>query len=97
MTEYELDPRTLGMYPADPSELAGGTPEVNAAAVRALFEGEKGVRRDAVLLNASAALVAAGLADDVGQGLGLAAEAIDTGAAGQRLDALVYFSRGEVG
>jgi anthranilate phosphoribosyltransferase len=93
--ESELDPRTLGMYPGDPSELAGGTPPENAALVRALFDGEPGVRRDAVLLNASAALVAAGLAADLGAGLGLAAEAVDTGAAGRRLDDLARFSRGE--
>ena len=92
VTEYELDPRTLGMYPADPTGLAGGTPQENASAVRSLFDGEQGVRRDAVLLNAAAALVAAGLADDLGQGLGLAAEAIDTGAAHERLSQLVAFS-----
>ena len=95
--EYELDPRTLGMYPADAAALAGGTPAENAASVRSLFEGEQGVRRDAVVLNASAALVAAGLADDIGQGLGLAAEAIDGGAAGRRLEDLAIFSRGEDG
>jgi anthranilate phosphoribosyltransferase len=91
--EWELDPRTLGMYPADPAELAGGSPDENAAAVRALLDGEPGVRRDAVLLNAAAALVTAGLADDIGQGLGIAAEAIDTAAAGRRLDDVIAFSR----
>jgi anthranilate phosphoribosyltransferase len=94
--EWELDPRTLGMYPADPSELTGGEPSENAAAVLALLAGQGGVRRDAVLLNASAALVAAGLADDIGQGLGVAAEAIDSGSAGERLQQLVEFSQGAV-
>jgi anthranilate phosphoribosyltransferase len=90
--EWELDPRTLGMSPADPAELTGGSPEQNAASVRALLAGEAGIRRDAVLLNAAAALVAAGLADDLGEGVGLAAEAIDSGAAGERLEAVVAFS-----
>ena len=94
--EWELDPRTLGMYPGDPAGLAGGSPEENAASVRSLFAGEPGVRRDAVLLNAAAALVAAGLAEDLGEGVGLAAEAIDTGAAGDRLTQLVQFSKGDV-
>ncbi len=94
--EWELDPRTLGMYPGDPAGLAGGSPEENAQAVRSLFDGEPGVRRDAVLLNAAAALVAAGLADDLGEGVGVAAEAIDTGQAGNRLSQLVQFSKGEL-
>ena len=62
-----------------------------------MLDGEKGGRRDAVLLNAAAALVAAGLADDLGEGLGLAAEAIDSGAAASRLDALVDVLAGDVG
>jgi anthranilate phosphoribosyltransferase len=94
--EWELDPRELGMYPGDPAALAGGSAEENAQAVRSLFAGETGVRRDAVVLNAAAALVAAGLADDLGEGVGLAAEAIDTGTAGDRLTLLVAFSREDV-
>jgi anthranilate phosphoribosyltransferase len=90
--EWELDPRTLGMHPADPAELAGGTPEENAASLRALLHGETGVRRDAVVLNAAAALVAAGLAEDIAEGAGLAGEAIDSGVAGERLVAVVGFS-----
>ena len=92
--EWELDPRTLGMYPADPAELAGGTPAENAASLRALLTGEPGVRRDAVLLNAAAGLVAAGLAGDLPEGIGLAAEAIDSGLAGDRLLQIGEFSRG---
>ena len=94
VTESELDPRTLGFYPADPAGLRGGSPEENAAVIGSLFAGEQGVRRDAVLLNAAAALVAAGLADDLGDGLGLAAEAIDSGTAAARLEELREFSHG---
>jgi anthranilate phosphoribosyltransferase len=96
VSEWELDPRTLGMYPGDPADIAGGSPEENAKVLRALLDGAPGTLRDAVLLNASAGLVAAGLAADLGDGLGLAAEAVDTGAAGERLEALVLFSVAEV-
>jgi anthranilate phosphoribosyltransferase len=92
--EGELDPRTLGFYPSDPAALRGGSPDENAAALRGVLEGEKGIRRDAVLLNAAAALVAAGAAADLGDALGLAAEAIDTGSAGERLEELREFSHG---
>jgi anthranilate phosphoribosyltransferase len=92
--EWELDPRTLGFYPGDPAELRGGSPEENAAALRAVLAGEPGVRRDAVVLNAAAALVSAGVADDIGDGLGVAAEAIDSGTAGARLEELREFSHG---
>ncbi len=92
--EWELDPRALGIYPSSPEQLRGGTPEENAAAMRALFAGEKGARRDAVLLNAAAALAAAGLVSEIGEGLGLAESTIDSGAAGTRLSELVEFDRG---
>ena len=93
ITEWELDPRSLGIYPSDPVGLAGGSPADNAAALLAVLAGENGVRRDAVLLNAAAGLVAAGVAGDLGEALGAAAESIDSGAAAERLHALVAFSR----
>ena len=94
VTEWELDPRSLGVYPADPASLRGGSAEDNAVALRAVLAGERSGRRDAVLLNAGAALVAAELADDLGEGFGIAAEAIDSGAAAVRLDDLREFSHG---
>ena len=94
VSEWELDPRSLGVYPADPASLRGGSAEDNAVALRAVLAGERGGRRDAVLLNAGAALVAAELADDLGDGFGIAAEAIDSGAAAARLDDLREFSHG---
>ena len=93
--EWELDPRDLGLEPADPDVLRGGTAAENAATIRAVLAGEPGGRRDAVLLNAAACLVAAGLADDLVEGLALGAETIDSGAARSRLEALVAFSAGE--
>ncbi len=93
--EWELDPRELGIHPTDPDSLRGGSAAENATTIRAVLAGEPGGRRDAVLLNAAGALVAAGLADDLADGLGLGAEAIDSGAAANRLEALVAFSAGE--
>jgi anthranilate phosphoribosyltransferase len=93
IVEWELDPRSLGIEPRDRAELRGGGPAENAAAIRAVLAGESGARRDAVLLNAAGALVASGLADDLADGIGVAAEAVDSGAAGDTLERLVAFSR----
>jgi len=93
--EWELDPRDLGIEPTGPDTLRGGSAVENAAILRAVLGGEPGGRRDAVLLNAAGALVAAGLADDFVEALALGAETIDSGAASSRLDALVVFSAEE--
>jgi anthranilate phosphoribosyltransferase len=79
--EYELDPADLGLRRAPPDAMRGGGPEDNARIAREVLEGEKGARRDVVLLNAAAALRAAGLARDWKDGLGMAADAIDSGRA----------------
>jgi anthranilate phosphoribosyltransferase len=91
--EREIDPLELGVARCDPAELGGGSPEENAAAIRAVFSGENGGRRSAILLNAAGAIAAAGHAADLREGLELAREAVDSGAAAARLDALVEFSR----
>jgi anthranilate phosphoribosyltransferase len=89
-----IDPRDLGLEPTDPAELTGGDAVENAATVRAVFAGrERGGKRDAVLLNAAGAIAAAGHADDLREGLELATEALDSGAAAERLEALVAFSQ----
>jgi anthranilate phosphoribosyltransferase len=89
-----IDPLELGLEPCDPAELAGGDPAENAATVRAIFAGsERGGRRSAVLLNAAGAIAAAGHADDLREGLDRATDALDSGAAAERLDALVAFSQ----
>jgi anthranilate phosphoribosyltransferase len=90
--EWELDPRSVGIYPSAPEALRGGSAADNADAVRRVLAGEPGGRRDAVLLNAGAALVAAGLAETVGEGVEVAAAAVDSGAAAERLERLVTFS-----
>ncbi len=88
----ELDPESLGLPRARLSDLAGGSPEDNAGMLRAVLAGERGPRRDVVLLNAAAALVVGDLADDLVGGLRLAAESIDTGRAEAKLDALIRFA-----
>lgn len=91
--EYELDPRQFGLAQASPEELRGGGPAENARIAQEILGGARGPRRDVVLLNASAALRAAGLADDWREGLGLAAEAVDTGRAGEVLECWVRVSQ----
>jgi len=83
--EYELDPAELGLARAPVESMRGGGPEDNARLAREVLAGAKGPRRDVVLLNVAAALRAAGLARDWKEGLGLAAEAIDSGRAGEVL------------
>ena len=96
--EREIDPLELGVPRCDPSELRGGSPGDNAAAIRAVFGGENGGRRSAILLNAAGAIAASGHAEDLREGLGHAREALDSGAATARLDELVSFSQAaEVG
>ncbi len=84
--EYELDPAELGLHRAPLEAMRGGGPEENARIAHDILDGEKGARREVVLLNAAAALRAAGLARDWKEGIGLAAEAIDSGRAGEILE-----------
>jgi anthranilate phosphoribosyltransferase len=93
--ERTVDPLELGVRRCAPEELRGGTPDENAAAIRRVFEGADGGARDAILLNAAGAIAAAGRAADLREGLELARQAVATGAAAERLDALVAFSRGD--
>jgi anthranilate phosphoribosyltransferase len=92
--ERTIDPRDLGVERCAAEELAGGTPEENARTLRAILAGAPGGKRDAVLLNAAGAIVAAGHAPDLRAGLERAREAIDSGRAGERLEELVRFSQG---
>lgn len=93
--EREIDPLELGIARCAPEELRGGTPAENARAIREILAGADGGRRDAILLNAAGAIAAAGHADDLHDGLEAAREAIDSGAAAERLELLAAFSRGE--
>jgi anthranilate phosphoribosyltransferase len=92
--EWFVEPGELGLGEAALEEVAGGTPEENAAASRAVLEGESGPRRDLVLLNAGAAIYVGGRADSLEDGIANAAKAIDSGAARDVLDRLVAATAG---
>jgi anthranilate phosphoribosyltransferase len=89
----EIDPLELGIDRCAPEELGGGDPAENAETIRRIFAGADGGKRDAVLLNAAGAIAAGGLARDLAEGVGHAREAIDSGAADERLEALIAFSQ----
>ncbi len=84
--EYQLDPAEVGLQPSDPHAMRGGGPEANARIAREVLAGAGGPRRDVVLLNAAAALRAAGRARDWREGIGAAADAIDSGRAAEVLE-----------
>ncbi|PJF36855.1 MAG: anthranilate phosphoribosyltransferase [Candidatus Thermofonsia Clade 1 bacterium] len=91
---YTLDPRELGFAPCDPSELRGGDPQTNAAITRRILSGEMdGGKRDVVLLNAAAALVAGGAVGTLADGVRLATESLESGAALGKLEALIAYSQ----
>ena len=96
VTEWRVDPREFGLAPATMADLRGGDAAFNAGVIRSVLQGEQGARRDIGVLNAAAALVAAGRVDDVRSGLALATESIDSGNAADVLDALIATSREEL-
>ena len=89
---YEVTPEQFGIACSPMESLMGGDAAENAAIIRTILGGEKSPKRDVVLLNAAAALVAAGRADTIEQALPLAKESIDKGKAAEKLEALVAFS-----
>jgi anthranilate phosphoribosyltransferase len=97
VVERRLDPEVeLGIPRCNVDELRGGTPAENAKAIREVFGGKMGGRRDAILLNAAGAIAAGGHAGDLREGLEIARRTIDSGAAGERLELLIAFSRESV-
>ncbi|MCR5145445.1 MAG: anthranilate phosphoribosyltransferase [Lachnospiraceae bacterium] len=89
---YEISPEDFGMKMCTPEDLKGGTPEENAHITRAILNGEKGPKRDAVLLNAGASLYIGGKADSFEKGVKLAAEIIDSGKALETLEKFIEVS-----
>ncbi len=85
---FALTPEEFGFRRASLEALRGGTPEENAKICVSILEGERGPRRDIVLLNAGAALVAAGVAETIAEGVARATESIDSGRAYAKLEAL---------
>jgi len=90
---FSVRPEDFGLPRATIKDLQGGDREQNAQIIRLLLEGEPGPRRDIVLMNAAAALVAGGRARDLKDGVALAAQSVDGGEARRKLDALVALSR----
>ncbi len=93
ITEFTLSPDDFGLPPIDPQDILGGDAATNAAALQGLLEGQKSAYRNIVLANASATLVLSGKAADYRQGVALAANAIDTGAALKVLKDYISFSK----
>ncbi len=89
---YTWAPSDIGLEICSLSELAGGDPDENARILRAILEGEPGARRNVVLINAAAAVIAAGRANDWAEGFRIAADAVDNGAALAKLEALISAS-----
>ena len=91
---FELNPAELGFAAATVSELKGGDAPTNAAILRGVLNGEvTGAKRDVVLLNAGAAVKAAGKTDSIAAGIALARDTIDSGRAAAKLDQLIEFSQ----
>ncbi len=90
---YEVVPEEFGMQRASLEEISGGDAGENAAIIRDVLGGKKSARRDIVVLNTAAALVAASKADHIGDALPLAMRSIDSGSAQKKLDALVRFTQ----
>src|SRR5579859_2788454 len=89
---YEVTPDQFGFKTAPLSAISGGDTQANAEMIRGILAGEKSPRRDVVLMNAAAALVAAGRADSLDDAMPLAIESLDSGAARDKLKALVEFT-----
>jgi len=87
--EHFVEPGDFGLATAELEDVAGGTPEENAAAVRAVLAGESGPRRDLAMLNAGAAIYVGGRAETLAEGVAQAGAAIDSGAARELLERLV--------
>ena len=90
---YDISPEQFFGKTADPKDLTGGSVDENADITRRVLNGEKGPRRDVILINASAALMAAGMVENFKTGIDMAAAAIDQGKASEKLTKLVAFTR----
>jgi anthranilate phosphoribosyltransferase len=92
LSSYEVAPEDVGLARARFEDVAGGTPEANAATARRILDGEPGPARDLAVLNAGAAVYVAGRADSLEAGVRAAEEAVDSGRATEALDRLVALS-----
>ena len=93
MKNYVITPEQFGLKRCTQQDLVGGTPAENAEITKAILAGEKGPKRDAVLMNAGAALYIGGKAESLAEGIKLAAEIIDSGKATETLEKLIKVSQ----
>jgi anthranilate phosphoribosyltransferase len=93
VNNFDMTPEQYGFKRAKPEAIRGGNAQKNARIIQEILAGEKGPKRDMVLLNAAAAFVATGLDGDFDAGIDRSKDAIDSGAAGEKLDSLINFTR----
>ena len=91
---FQMTPEEYGLQRADCEDIVGGDATENANITRSILNGDKGPKRDMVLLNASAAFVVSGICDNISDGIQIAADAIDSGKARQKLEDLIEFTQG---
>ena len=89
---YEISPELFGMELASKEDIVGGDAKENAEITLAILNGEKGPRRNAVLLNSAAGLYVAGKVDSLREGVDLASEIIDSGKALEQLEKFIEFT-----
>lgn len=92
---YTITPEDFGLKTCKKEDLVGGSPKENAEITKNILKGEKGAKRDAVLMNAGAALYIGGKADSMADGIRLAGEIIDSGKAYETLEKLIEVSNSE--
>ena len=90
---YEISPEDFGLSLRSKAEIVGGTPEENAAITLDVLSGKKGAKRDAVLMNSGAGLYIGGKAKSLAEGVEMAAQLIDSGAAKAKLEEMIKASR----
>jgi anthranilate phosphoribosyltransferase len=95
VTTHTLSPEELGLKRCQSEDLQGGSPEECAAILKKILQGEKGPKRDVILLNSGAALCVSGVADSVARGMQLAAESIDSGKAQEKLWPQLLIAEGD--
>ncbi|KGK99446.1 anthranilate phosphoribosyltransferase [Methanococcoides methylutens] len=95
ISTYTINPEDLGVPRAKATDIVGGTPEENARDILYIFNGEKGPKRDIVVVNAAAAIYVAGMADSIKEAIPIAEEAIDSGKALDKLKQFIEFTSGE--